>query len=818
MRTERWSFTSWLAGAVALAAGCFEPGAVDDEIARVSPLDLVMDNRVVLTPGHEVKVQVEIRREEPDPTHPVHLTLTGGGGDGVTVTLDKSLTKDDVATLTITASDTATAQEVSYAVDGRLANQHDHEPLVVSVQLPTPDANGTEEYAPGVTGVVKSLTINGQTMTYEVINGVAVLGGDIVLGDAATVEARAQLRSATCNPSFHTDFACAAWTDGVIGYSFADNWGSASENARMRTIIMDAMAEWTRQTGFRFVPRTSGQHLQFRDGDGCSSGVGRVVFTGFDSQSISLDNDGCDDIGRAMHEIGHAIGLYHEQQRNDRDSHVVVDFGRVQDGKLHNFFQVGDFLVDRGPYNYDSIMHYEPWAFARDKDACKTGLVEMPQDLSECTVRPTNPPTASIGQRTHLSEGDIFGVYKLYPPVFEIAGAMSGQTSDRFDLRLVYDRGRPQVDRVEWRSNLVSMPLGTGNAITLLASQVPPGPNVITAHFVVAGQIITSRSILLNFSNDAPVVSLRASNGLTEQHMSQVFSVIATINDTEDGTCEDCTISWNPAPATGPTDARLASFRFATPGPQTIEVTVEDRGGATTTASLTVDIVNTAPTVTILQPTDGITIAGGSYVFLRGRGDDINSGTLSCDLLRWSSSNPADVLSSTTGCAPYVQVAGAGTRTITLVASDGYASSAPATVTVTVSACGIAGCPPTAFFTLSDPSEPTTGAYFIEHEMTIVVRVGDVEENEPITYRLFGRRVGETATFPISSRSLMLLDNHTLAVIADLWTPSSSVGNGWFNCVLQAEYRNYEIVLEATDSSGMTTTYSRVIKLGCDLI
>jgi hypothetical protein len=340
---------------------------------------------------------------------------------------------------------------------------------------------------------------------------------------------------------------------------------------------------------------------------------------------------------------------------------------------------------------------------------------------------------------------------------------------------------------------------------------------VITAYFVVADQIITSRSILLNFSNNAPVVSLRASNDLPQQHMSQEFSVVATITDTEDGSCEDCTITWNPAPVT-PTNSRVASFRFGTPGPQTIEVTVEDRGGATTTASLTVDIVNTAPTVTISRPLDGTTISGGNVFYAEGRGYDLNTGFLPCSRLRWASSNPTDVLTFSTGCSTRIQVTDPGTRTITLVASDGYVDSAPATATVTVSACGTAGCPPTAFFTFSAPNDATTGVYYIESEMTIEVQIGDAEENEPITYRVFGRRVGETTTFPIATRSVVLYDALTMRIQDELWTPSSSIGIGWPDCVWPASSRDYEIVLEATDSTGMTTTFSRVIKLGCAFI
>jgi hypothetical protein len=810
-----------LVGAALLVGGCFEPGTfvAEEDQARVAPLDLVMDNRVVLTPGHRVLLEVQIVREQPDPTHPVtlDLDLTGLGGNGVSATLDTQLTKADVAVIAIEASASAPAQELHYTLDGKLGLYVDQEPLTISVQHATPVSaggsfGGEESYAPGVSGVTKTLTVNGQQLTYEVINGLAIVGGDIVMGDAATLETRLRVRSATCNPSFHTDFSCSAWTNGVIGYSFADNWGDAAENARMRGIITAAMAEWTRQTGIGFVPRTSGEHLQFRDGHGCSSELGRAIITGFDSQSISLNNTGCDDVGIAMHEIGHAIGLWHEQTRNDRDGHVVVNFGAIQWDQIGNFMQFGEFVVDRGPYNYESIMHYRWNAFANNKEACDTGRAQTPPDFSACSVYPIAPRDAVIGQRDHLSEGDLHGAYRLYPPVFNIVGALPGQSSDRFTLWLDYDRGRPQVDRVQWTVDGAT-PLGTGNRITIRRGDLAtPGTHVITARFVVDGFTIASRSITLDFSNAAPTLSLAATNGSSQQQMNQVFSVFVTASDVEDPTCADCRFHWMPLPTVGPTDGRLASFSFSDPGPHTIAVAVEDRGGAITTASLTLDIVNSPPTVRIVRPTDGIVVQPGTYLFLSGSGSDPNTGALRCDQLHWSSSETTDVWLSTTGCSPTLRVMGAGPRTLTLVGTDGDLT-ATDTVDFTVTSCTTAGCPPTAYFELSDP-DLSSGVYFIESTMSIAIRLGDSEQNEPITYRVYGRRVGQTTTFPISTGSEMLLDETTLAVSVDLWRPYSAVDGGWNLCT--TDYRDYEIVLDATDSSGMTTTFSRVVPLGCN--
>ena len=64
-----------------------------------------------------------------------------------------------------------------------------------------------------------------------------------------------------------------------------------------------------------------------------------------------------------MHEVGHALGLWHEQQRPDRDAFIKVLHQNLRYNSGPLFAQyvkrpvAGDVSV---PYDINSLMHYGP--------------------------------------------------------------------------------------------------------------------------------------------------------------------------------------------------------------------------------------------------------------------------------------------------------------------------------------------------------------------------------------------------------------------------------------------------------------------------
>ena len=108
--------------------------------------------------------------------------------------------------------------------------------------------------------------------------------------------------------------------------------------------------------------------------------------------------------GGVVHEIGHAVGLGHEQQRNDRDLHVWVSpthYSRKGGYGRATFDQPGgrEWAII-GPYDYGSVMHY----------TFRGALYTIPPGIATGQGGPRPWPSSVHG----LSPGDIDGVSRFY--------------------------------------------------------------------------------------------------------------------------------------------------------------------------------------------------------------------------------------------------------------------------------------------------------------------------------------------------------------------------------------------------------------------
>ena len=175
----------------------------------------------------------------------------------------------------------------------------------------------------------------------------------------------------------------------------AVNYYIASPLRSSDSRVASAVRDWESKTCFRFNQCSSDSscprpYIRFQNGNGCSSPVGRRG-TGVNSVSIA---NGCG-VGATIHEIGHSLGLSHEQSRKDRDEFVRVDLSQVTRGMEHNFDKNRASGRDLGKYDYGSIMHYGPNGFRIGR-------------------QPTIISPQPIGQRSGLSAGDVAGIEFMY--------------------------------------------------------------------------------------------------------------------------------------------------------------------------------------------------------------------------------------------------------------------------------------------------------------------------------------------------------------------------------------------------------------------
>lgn len=224
---------------------------------------------------------------------------------------------------------------------------------------------------------------------YQIIHGQAVFEGDMLLGKVdkyGGLAGKLQGRGIGVNDIF------SRWPDGIVVYEFP------YENSLTQQInVSRAIQHWTDNTTLSFVERTEenaeqyDNYIQFEESNGCASHVGMIG----GAQPVYI-SDACT-TGSVIHEIGHAVGLFHEHTRSDRNSFVTIDWDEIQNGRDINFAMQTANVALYSDYDYGSIMHYGKHFFS------KTG---KPTIIVADSIE--------IGQREALSPMDIESANNMY--------------------------------------------------------------------------------------------------------------------------------------------------------------------------------------------------------------------------------------------------------------------------------------------------------------------------------------------------------------------------------------------------------------------
>ncbi len=193
------------------------------------------------------------------------------------------------------------------------------------------------------------------------------------------------------------------WDHGIVYYDFDE-----SVLPSLQTIIRGAIDEYVQKTCLKFRLRsptstiTSYIHFENISAPACtSSSIGKATTY---VQTINVPG-GCGTHETVLHEIGHAIGFWHEQSRPDRNIYLTIDWKNVEEDRKSLFGLRHEVDYQGEKYDYASVMHYNLWAFSSNGEP--TLIVN-----NDARYRAQGSP--AIGEYTHLSAGDVRMVDKLY--------------------------------------------------------------------------------------------------------------------------------------------------------------------------------------------------------------------------------------------------------------------------------------------------------------------------------------------------------------------------------------------------------------------
>lgn len=183
---------------------------------------------------------------------------------------------------------------------------------------------------------------------YQVEDGVAVVEGDIVLGEPQSGKA---YQGMDPSQSLQT------WPGGVIPFFIQGDLPHPERVIQALGLFHGTKLVFQNYEGQEDV-------LVFQAGSGnCKSYLGRVG----GKQPLWV-GPGCGP-KEIAHEIMHAVGFIHEQNRADRDSFIEIQWNNIQDNAQINFevFPAGFMkLSGLGAFDYESLMLYPAKMFSKD--------------------------------------------------------------------------------------------------------------------------------------------------------------------------------------------------------------------------------------------------------------------------------------------------------------------------------------------------------------------------------------------------------------------------------------------------------------------
>ena len=240
-------------------------------------------------------------------------------------------------------------------------------------------------------------------VTYVVKNGKAIFQGDIILEKVDPIDPQRPPPSSGID-SFGLAYSQYLWPK--VGNQYQIPYVITSGTGNL-TNLNNAIAQFNSTfSNIKFVARTTQTdyvNFYFDPNDNsaqCEATVGRAG--GEQQVGGSGGSFNPCTVGTILHEMGHTVGLWHEQSRPDRNTYISVNYSNLIKGSISNFNQIYDNAQQTTLFDYASIMEYPAFSFSRNGGPAIESI-------------PAGIPLSNL---TGYTAADIDGIERLYgnPP------------------------------------------------------------------------------------------------------------------------------------------------------------------------------------------------------------------------------------------------------------------------------------------------------------------------------------------------------------------------------------------------------------------
>jgi len=175
------------------------------------------------------------------------------------------------------------------------------------------------------------------------------------------------------------------WPGAVIPYVFTSSFTYTD-----RLTFAKAVEAIEANTCLKFKGRTSEKYYMRVErecacggscfGGGYTDGLGARAPRRLVIGAACISPSSASGVGLVIHEILHALGVIHTQNRPDRDTYIWIDWPRITASGQAQYKKCDACNVHATPYDCMSVMHYRDWAFS-------TGGATMLPRNSRCDLK-----------------------------------------------------------------------------------------------------------------------------------------------------------------------------------------------------------------------------------------------------------------------------------------------------------------------------------------------------------------------------------------------------------------------------------------------